>query len=67
MSSLRAFALLLFAFLVLPSAAAAQGRTGGAEFAPPAPDPAQVDMAVPGGKAKLLPDGTAAAAGREHE
>jgi hypothetical protein len=58
--SLRAFALLLFAFLILPSAAQAQSpRTGGAEYAPPAPAP--VDMTAPGAKATLLPDGTAAA------
>jgi hypothetical protein len=59
LSSLRAFALaLLFAFLILPTAATAQSpRTGGAEYTPPAP----VDMTAPGAKATLLPDGTAAA------
>jgi hypothetical protein len=62
LSSLRAFALLLFAFLVLPSAAQAQSPTGGAEFsAAPAEEAAPQDMTVPGVKAKLLPDGTAAA------
>lgn len=64
MSSLRAFALLFFALLVLPTAAAAQSRTGGAEFAPRAAPPAAADpaaMTVPGARAKLLPDGTAAA------
>jgi hypothetical protein len=62
LSSLRAFALLLFAFLVLPSAAKAQSPTGGAEFsAAPAEEVAPQDMTVPGVKAKLLPDGTAAA------
>jgi hypothetical protein len=64
--SLRAFALLLFAFLMLPTAAAAQSRTGGAQFVPPAgaAPPAGADptaMTVPGTRAKLLPDGTAAA------
>ena len=56
MSSLRAFALLLFVFLVLPNAAQAQS-TGGAAYVPPPPE----DMTVPGAKATLLPDGTAAA------
>jgi hypothetical protein len=59
LSSLRAFALLLFASLLLPATAAGQARTGGTEFPPP--EPAAADMSVPGGKAKLLPDGTAAA------
>ena len=62
MSSLRAFALLLFAFLILPGAAEAQSPTGGAQFStPPATEPAEGDLTVPGVKAKLLPDGTAAA------
>jgi hypothetical protein len=56
LSSLRALALSIFAFLVLPTAAQAQS-TGGAEYVPPAP----VDMTVSGSAAKLLPDGTAAA------
>jgi hypothetical protein len=58
LSSLRAFALLLFIILFLPSAAEAQGpSTGGAEFVPPPPE----SMTVPGTKAKMLPDGSAAA------
>ena len=62
MSLLRAFALLLFAFLVVPAAAAAQSPTGGSEFAPPPPPPPEAeDMTVPGVKTQLLPDGTAAA------
>jgi hypothetical protein len=61
LSSLRAFALSLFVFLCLPAAAAAQSSTGGARFAPPEPAVAAEDMTVPGEKAKLLPDGTAAA------
>jgi hypothetical protein len=56
LSSLRAFALLLFAFLFLPAAAQAQS-TGGAEFAAPPPE----NMTAPGTAAQLLPDGTAAA------
>ncbi|MGH2949352.1 MAG: hypothetical protein ACRDPC_24370, partial [Solirubrobacteraceae bacterium] len=60
MSSLRAFALLLFASLLLPTAAAAQSRTGGSQYAPP-PPPAPENMTVPGVEAQLLPDGTAAA------
>jgi hypothetical protein len=64
LSSLRAFALLLFVFLVLPTAASAQSRTGGSQYAPP-PSPASAvaptDITVPGTKAQLLPDGTAAA------
>jgi hypothetical protein len=56
--SLRAFALLLFIIFALPSAAEAQGpSTGGAEYVPPPPE----NMAVAGLKAKLLPDGSAAA------
>jgi len=62
LSLLRAFALLLFAFLVVPAAAAAQSPTGGSEFAPPPPPPPEAeDMTVPGVKTQLLPDGTAAA------
>ena len=58
MSSLRAFALLLFIILFLPSAAQAQGpSTGGAEFVPPPPE----NMTAPGAKATMLPDGSAAA------
>jgi hypothetical protein len=59
LSSLRAFALLVFAFLVVPTAAPAQS-TGGVKFPPP-PPAAPTDMTVPGAKARLLPDGTAAA------
>jgi hypothetical protein len=59
LSSLRAFALTIFAFLVLPTVALAQSppSTGGAEYVPPAPE----NMVVAGTKAKLLPDGSAAA------
>ena len=56
MSSLRAFALTIFAFLVLPAAAQAQS-SGGVEYVPPPP----ADMTAPGAVAALLPDGTAAA------
>ncbi len=56
MSSLRAFALLIFVFLAVPAAAQAQS-TGGAEYVPPPPE----DITAPGAKATLLPDGTAAA------
>jgi hypothetical protein len=57
-SSLRAFALTFFAFLVLPGVAAAQSpSTGGATYVPP---PA-ANLTVPGTKAKLMPDGSAAA------
>ena len=56
MSSLRAFALTLFAFLMLPAAAQAQS-TGGARYVAPPPE----NMSVAGSKATLLPDGTAAA------
>jgi hypothetical protein len=56
--SLRAFALTFFAFLVLPGVALAQSpSTGGAEYVPPPPE----NMTVAGAKAKLLPDGSAAA------
>jgi hypothetical protein len=49
---------LLFVILFLPSAAEAQGpSTGGAEYVPP---PAE-NITVAGAKAKLLPDGSAAA------
>ena len=58
MSSLRAFALTIFAFLVLPGSALAQSpSTGGAEYVAPPPE----NITAPGAKAKLLPDGTAAA------
>jgi hypothetical protein len=62
LTSLRALALLLFAFLVVPSVAAAQS-TGGSQYPPPAPPapPAPENMTIPGVKAQLLPDGTAAA------
>jgi hypothetical protein len=56
LSSLRAFALLLFAFLIVPAAAQAQS-TGGVEYVPPPPE----NMTVAGSVAQLLPDGTAAA------
>jgi hypothetical protein len=56
LSSLRAFALLILGFLVVPAAAQAQS-TGGAEYVPPPPE----NMVAPGAKATLLPDGTAAA------
>jgi hypothetical protein len=62
LSSLRAFALTVFAFLILPVAAQAQSRTGGAQFvAPPAAEAAPGDLVTPGTKAKLMPDGSAAA------
>jgi hypothetical protein len=59
LSSLRAFALTIFAFLMLPGAALAESgpSTGGAQYVPPPP----ANMTVPGAKAKLLPDGSAAA------
>jgi hypothetical protein len=61
LSLLRAFALSIFAFLFLPAVAAAQS-TGGSAYTPPPPPPAEAeDMTVPGVKAQLLPDGTAAA------
>jgi hypothetical protein len=53
---LRAFALSIFVFLVVPAAAQAQS-TGGAEYVPPPPE----NMSVAGSVAQLLPDGTAAA------
>jgi hypothetical protein len=56
LSSLRAFALTIFAFLIVPAAAQAQS-TGGAEYVPPPPE----NMTVSGTKATLLPDGSAAA------
>jgi hypothetical protein len=56
LSSLRAFALTIFAFLIVPAAAQAQS-TGGAEYVPPPPE----NMTVAGTKATLLPDGSAAA------
>jgi hypothetical protein len=58
LSSLRAFALTTFAFLVLPGVAHAQGPSnGGAQYEPPPP----ANITVAGAKAKLLPDGSAAA------
>jgi hypothetical protein len=54
--SLRAFALTIFVFLVVPAAAQAQS-TGGAEYVPPPPE----NMSVAGSVAQLLPDGSAAA------
>jgi hypothetical protein len=59
LSSLRAFALTIFAFLILPGVALAESgpSTGGVEYVPPPPE----NMAVAGTKAKLLPDGSAAA------
>jgi hypothetical protein len=58
LSSLRAFALLICASLVVPAAAQAQGpSTGGAEYVPPPPE----NMSVAGSVAQLLPDGSAAA------
>jgi hypothetical protein len=59
LSSLRAFALTIFAFLVLPGTALAESgpSTGGATYTPP---PAE-NLTVPGTKAKLMPDGSAAA------
>ena len=63
MFSLRAFALAITTsvVLVLPSAASAQS-TGGATYEPPPPaPPAPGNMTVPGARAQLLPDGTAAA------
>jgi hypothetical protein len=61
-SSLRAFALTIFAFLMLPGVAGAQSgpTTGGTAYVPPTP-PAPTNLTVPGVKAKLMPDGTAAA------
>jgi hypothetical protein len=56
LSSLRAFALSIFVFLVVPAAAQAQS-TGGAEYVPPPPE----NMSVAGSVAQLLPDGSAAA------
>jgi hypothetical protein len=56
LSSLRALAPLIFAFLFLPAAAQAQS-TGGAEYVAPPPE----NMSVAGTAAQLLPDGSAAA------
>ena len=56
MLSLRAFALTIFVFLVVPAAAQAQS-TGGAVYVAPPPE----NMVAPGAKATLLPDGSAAA------
>ncbi len=61
MSSLRAIALICFAFFVLPGVALAQDpSTGGTVYTPP-PPPAPENLTVPGTTAKLMPDGTAAA------
>jgi hypothetical protein len=61
LSSLRALALTCFAFLLLPGVALAQDpSTGGTVYTPP-PPPAPENLTVPGIKAKLMPDGTAAA------
>jgi hypothetical protein len=58
LSSLRAFALTIFACLLLPGHALAQSpSTGGAEYVAPPPE----NMTVAGTKAQLLPDGSAAA------
>ncbi len=59
MLALRAFALLILAFFLAPGAASAQ-VTGGSVYVPPPPLPVG-NLTVPGTKAKLLPDGTAAA------
>ena len=58
MPSLRAFALLLFIILCLPSAAQAQGPSTGRRRVRAA---AAGEHDVPGAKATLLPDGSAAA------
>jgi hypothetical protein len=58
LSSLRAFALTISAFFVLPGVALADDpSTGGAVYQEPPP----ANLAVPGAKAKLMPDGSAAA------
>jgi hypothetical protein len=58
LSSLRALALTCFAFFVLPGVALAQDpSTGGTVYTPPPP----ANLTVPGTKAKLMPDGSAAA------
>jgi hypothetical protein len=66
LNCLRALALTVVLTVALPAAAIAQtpspsptgtGSTGGAAFPPDAP----ANMTTPGAKAKLLPDGTAAA------
>jgi hypothetical protein len=60
LKSLRAFALMLFVVVVLPTAAQAQSpSTGGAAFADTPADPAHIVVA--GATARLLPDGSAAA------
>jgi hypothetical protein len=56
LSALRAFALLMVLFLIVPAAAQAQS-TGGAEYVAPPPE----NMTVAGAVATLLPDGSAAA------
>jgi hypothetical protein len=64
LSCLRAFALLILAFFLIPAAAQAQSPTGGSAYEEPAPAPepeALAPMTVPGAVAQLLPDGTAAA------
>jgi hypothetical protein len=61
LSSLRALALTTFAFFVLPGVALADDpSTGGTVYTPP-PPPAPENLTVPGTKAKLMPDGSAAA------
>jgi hypothetical protein len=62
LSCLRAFALLILAFFLIPAAAQAQSPTGGSAYEEPAPEPEPLaPMTVPGAVAQLLPDGTAAA------
>ncbi len=62
MSSLRAFALTVFVFCNPARGGTAQSSTGGARFvAPPTAQAAPGDPVTPGTKAKLLPDGSAAA------
>ena len=71
MKSLRAFALCITTsvVLVLPTAASAQApgsdKSGGAAYQEPTPvptpPPAPQNITVPGGVAKILPDGSAAA------
>jgi hypothetical protein len=58
LSSLRAFALTISAFFVLPGVALADDpSTGGAVYQEPPP----ANLTVAGSKAKLMPDGSAAA------
>ena len=61
MKSLRAFALMVAVFVVLPGTAAAQSptaNTGGVTYTEPVPT---ANITVPGAVATLLPDGSAAA------